>query len=44
MCFDDYQKLIGNEDQIGNLLEHLYYQNINFLVLKRGMSNLLKML
>ena len=44
MCFGDYQKFIVNEDRIGNLLEHLYHQNINFLVLERGMSNLLEML
>ena len=44
MCFGDYQKLIDNGDRIGNLLEHLQHQNINFLVLGRGMSNLLEML
>jgi len=44
VCFGDYQKLIGNVDRIGNLLEHLHHQNINFLVLERGMSNLLEML
>jgi hypothetical protein len=42
--FDDYQKLLGNGDWIGNLLEHSNHQNINFLVLGRGMSNLLEML
>ena len=44
VCFDDYQKFIGNGDWISNLLEHLYHQNIIFLVLGRGMSNLLEML
>ena len=44
MCFGDYQKFIGNGDQIGNLLEHLYHENIIFLVLERGMFNLLEML
>ena len=44
MCFNDYQKLIDNGDRIGNFLEHLHHQNINFLVLGRGMSNLLEML
>ena len=44
ICFGDYQKLIGNGDRIGNLLEHLHHQNINFLVLEREMSNLLEML
>ena len=44
MCFGDYQKFIGNGDRIGNLLEHLHHQNINFLVLRREMSNLLEML
>ena len=40
MCFGDYQrKLISNEDWIGNLPEHFYYQNINLSVLRRGMSN-----
>ena len=38
------QKLIGNGDRIGNLLEHFHHQNINFLVLGSGMSNLLEML
>ena len=44
MCFGDYQKLIGNGDRIGNLLEHFHHQNINFFVLGSGMSNLLEML
>ena len=44
VCFGDYQKFIGNVDRIGNLLEHLHHQNINFLVLGRWMSNLLEML
>ena len=44
MCFGDYQKFIGNVDRIGNLLEHLHHENINFLVLGSGMSNLLEML
>ena len=44
MCFGDYQKLIGNGGRIGNLLEHLHHQNINFLVLGRDMSNLFEML
>jgi len=44
VCFGDYQKLIGNVDRIDNLLEHLHHQNINFLVLGRGMSNLLEIL
>jgi len=44
MCFGDYQKFIGNGDRIGNLLEQLQHQNIIFLVLGRGMSNLLEML
>ena len=44
VCFDDYQNLIGNGDWIGNLLVHLHHQNIKFLVLGRGMSNLLEML
>jgi len=30
MCFNDYQKPIDNGDWIGNLLEHLHHQNINF--------------
>jgi len=30
MCFGDYQKLIGNGDRIGNLLEQLQHQNIIF--------------
>ena len=41
MCFGDYQKFIGNEDRIGNLLEYPHHQNINFLVLGSGMSNML---
>ena len=44
VCFGDYQKLIGNENWIGNLLEQLHHQNINCLVLGRGMNNLLEML
>ena len=42
--FGDYQKLIGNGNKIGNLLEHLHHQNINFFVLDRGISNLVEML
>ena len=30
VCFDNYQKIIGNWDWIDNLLEHLHHQNINF--------------
>ena len=44
VCFGDYQKIIGNGDWIGNMLEHLHHQNINFLILGRGMGNLLEML
>jgi len=44
VCFGDYQKLISNEDWIGNLLEHLHDQNINFLLLGRYMNNMLRML
>ena len=44
MYFGDYQKLIGNGDRIGNLLEHLHHENINFLVLGSEMSNLLEMI
>ena len=44
MCFGDYQKLIGNENWIGNLLEQLHHQNIDCLVLGEGMNNLLEML
>jgi len=31
--FGDYQKIIGNGDWIGNLLKHLYYQNIIFFII-----------
>ena len=31
-------------DWIGNLLEHFHHQNVIFLILGRGMSNLLEML
>ena len=44
VCFGDYQKLISNGDRIGNMLEQLHHQNINFLILGRWMSNLLEML
>jgi hypothetical protein len=44
VCFGDCQRILDIGDCIGNLLGSSNYHNINFLVFRRGMSNLLEML
>ena len=44
MCFDDYEKNLGNEDWIDNLLEDLKLSKHQFFSIGRGMSNSLEML
>jgi len=44
VCFDDYEKNLGNEDWIDNLLEDLKLSKHQFFSIGRGMSNSLEML